>query len=185
MNLNKVYLLGTLSREPETRETHCGTTVTRIMLSVSRDYFSRERNQRVRETDSIEVQAWGPPGAARRPGGGSSVFVEGRLKLDSWETPTGERRQRLVVHLENFASAGSPAAAATPPARASPLPRARARRRSRARRARQEGGVEGGRSGADAGPGGGPESSGRRKPRRASGRRGRRRAVPRRDGSRP
>ncbi len=108
MNVNKLYLIGTLKLDPETRETHSGSSVTRIVLTVFRDYFSKERNQRVREQDSFEVQAWGQLGQQIAQGfkRGASIFIEGRLKQDTWETPTGERRQRTVVHAENFAPVG-------------------------------------------------------------------------------
>ncbi len=108
MNLNKVYLLGQVDRDPESRDTHSGSTVVRVVLAISRDYFSKERNQRVRETDKIEVQAWGRSGEllAQQVKKGGQIFIEGRLKLDTWETPTGEKRQRVVVHLENFAPIG-------------------------------------------------------------------------------
>jgi single-strand DNA-binding protein len=168
--LNKVYLLGSLTREPESRETHSGSTVVRAIVAVSRDYFSKERNQRVRETDAIEVQAWGHLGAqlASQAHKNSALFVEGRLKVDSWETPTGERRQRLVVHLESFAVVApgqrvamlAPAAGAAGAAVATGSP---------------EGGeevVEEAGEGAPAGAG--PGASGRRKRRRRRG--------PRRDG---
>jgi single-strand DNA-binding protein len=116
VNLNKLYLVGTLKTDPETRETHSGSSVTRVVVTVHRDYFSKERNQRVRESDSFEVQAWGPLGQeiARQLKKGSQIFVEGRLKQDSWETPTGERRQRTVVHAESFAPVG-PLGVATVP----------------------------------------------------------------------
>ncbi len=113
MNLNKLYLVGTLKTDPETRETHSGSTVTRIVLTVHREYFSKERNQRVRESDSFEVQAWGGLGQqiAHQFKKGSQILIEGRLKQDSWETPTGERRQRIVVHAESFAPVGATTAA--------------------------------------------------------------------------
>lgn len=113
MNLNKLYLVGTLKSDPETRETHSGSSVTRINVTVHRDYFSKERNQRVRESDAFEVQAWGPLGQqiAQQFKKGATIFIEGRLKQDTWETPTGERRQRTVVHAENFMSTGTRIAA--------------------------------------------------------------------------
>jgi single-strand DNA-binding protein len=154
LNLNKLYLIGTLKLDPETRETHSGSSVTRIVLTVYRDYFSKERNQRVREQDSFEVQAWGQLGQQIAQGfkRGSSIMIEGRLKQDTWETPTGERRQRTVVHAENFAPVG-------------------------ARTGAPEGAPVGAEGAAEEGPtptAGGPGASGKRKRRRRRG--------PRRDG---
>ncbi|MEZ0230382.1 MAG: single-stranded DNA-binding protein, partial [Planctomycetota bacterium] len=169
MNLNKLYLVGQLKTDPETRETHSGSSVTRIVVTVHRDYFSKERNQRVRESDSFEVQAWGALGQqiAQQFKKGSNILIEGRLKQDTWETPTGERRQRTVVHAENYmpvgvgggipvgglsvaaGAAGSEGAAAGP------------------------GGAEDGPTPSVGGPGG-PGASGKRKRRRRRG--------PRRDG---
>jgi single-strand DNA-binding protein len=161
VNLNKLYIVGTLKTDPETRETHSGSSVTRIVLTVHRDYFSKERNQRVRESDSFEVQAWGGLGQqiAQQFKKGAQILIEGRLKQDTWETPTGERRQRTVVHAENYAPvgvgmpAGAPAEGAEAPSGA------------------EEGPTP------TAGPPGAPGTSGKRKRRRRRG--------PRRDGLPP
>jgi len=124
VNLNKLYLVGTLKQDPETRETHSGSSVTRIVVIVFREYFSKERNQRVREQDSFEVQYWGQLGleVAKQFKRGSQILVEGRLKQDTWETPTGEKRQRTVVHGESYALVGAtaPVAAGAEGAAAAP-----------------------------------------------------------------
>lgn len=102
--MNKVYLVGNLARDPEVRQTHSGKSVVRILVVTSHDWFSREQNKRVRETDFIDVQAWGRPGEliAQTMKKGQPIFVEGRLKLDTWQSPEGEKRSKLVVNLESF-----------------------------------------------------------------------------------
>ncbi|MBI3725745.1 single-stranded DNA-binding protein [bacterium] len=126
MNLNKVYLLGTLTRDPEVRETHSGQSVARVTVAVSRDYFSKERNARVRETDAIEVQAWGRSGEllAQQVRRGSPIFVEGRLKLATWETTEGELAEGEI-------GAGAPIVAGAPGVPGAPGTSGRRKRRRR------------------------------------------------------
>jgi single-strand DNA-binding protein len=104
VNINKVYLVGNLARDPEVRQTHSGKSVVRVLVVTTHDWFSREQNKRVRETDFIDVQAWGRPGEliAQTMKKGQAIFVEGRLKLDTWQSPEGEKRSKLVVNLESF-----------------------------------------------------------------------------------
>ncbi len=102
-NLNKVFLIGNLTRDPELKYTPSGTAVASLGVAVARRYRSQDGEQK-EETCFVEVEAW-----ARRAevmseylSKGSPVFIEGRLRLDTWETAQGDKRSRLKVVAENF-----------------------------------------------------------------------------------
>ena len=102
-NLNKVLLIGRLTRDPETRSTGGGSSVVQLGLAVNRTYTRRDSGERVEETCFVDVEAWGRTGEtiARYMKKGRQIFIEGRLKFDSWERD-GQRRSKLSVVCENF-----------------------------------------------------------------------------------
>lgn len=102
-NLNKVLLIGRLTRDPETRSLPSGASVVSFGLAVNRVYNRRETGEKVEETCFVDVDAWGRTGEtiARYMKKGRQIFIEGRLKFDSWERD-GQRRSKLSVVAENF-----------------------------------------------------------------------------------
>src|SRR5262245_58860266 len=102
-NLNKVMLSGRLTRDPETRHTPSGQSVTNFGIAVNRTYRKKDSDEKVEETTFVDVEAWGQTGEtfARYMKKGRQVYVEGRLKLDSWEKD-GQKRSKLSVVMENF-----------------------------------------------------------------------------------
>jgi single-strand DNA-binding protein len=102
-NLNKVLLIGRLTRDPETRATGGGSSVVQLGLAVNRTYTRRDSNERVEETCFVDVEAWGRTGEtiARYMKKGRQIFIEGRLKFDTWEKE-GQRRSKLSVVCDNF-----------------------------------------------------------------------------------
>ncbi len=108
-NLNKVQLMGNITRDPEVRYTPRGTAVTDISLAINRT-FSGEDGERREETTFVDITFWGRQaeiiGEYMRKG--RPLYVEGRLQLDSWEDKTtGQQRSRLKVVGENFQFLGS------------------------------------------------------------------------------
>lgn len=102
-HLNKVLLLGNLTREPELRATPKGLSVAQFGLAVNRLYKSDDGEPR-EETTFVELEAWGRQAEAisRYLNKGSMCLVEGRLRLDTWEEKnTGEKRSRLRVVVES------------------------------------------------------------------------------------
>ena len=101
-SLNKVFLMGNLTRDPELRYTPSGTPVCEFGLAVNRRYTTREGEQRD-ETCFVDVTMWGKRGVVISEyfTKGRPIFIEGRLKYDSWESAEG-RRSKLVVVAENF-----------------------------------------------------------------------------------
>src|SRR6059036_2839554 len=101
-SLNKVMLMGNLTRDPEVRYTPKGTAVAEIGLAVNRT-FTAENGEKREETTFVDVTLWGRQAevAAEYLKKGRPVFIEGRLQMDSWEDKTtGQKRTKLKVVAE-------------------------------------------------------------------------------------
>jgi single-strand DNA-binding protein len=114
--LNKVFLIGNLTRDPELRVTPKGTAICQFGLAVNRQYKDESGATRD-ETAFIDIEAWGKQGelCSKYLQKGSLSFIEGRLRFDSWEDKTsGQKRTKLKVVLENvqFLSRGGGGGAA-------------------------------------------------------------------------
>lgn len=126
-NLNRVMLIGNLTRDPELRATPKGTAICSFSLAVNRRFKSETGEDR-EEVTYVDIEAWGKAGEniAKYCTKGRPLFVEGRLRLDQWEDKnTKEKRSRMKVVCENFQFLGgrdsAPESAARPaaaPARA-------------------------------------------------------------------
>ena len=94
---NRVVLVGNLTRDPELRYISSGTAVTEIGLAVN-DLRKNQSGEWVDETQFIDITLWARTAevASEYLGKGDSLLVEGRLKLDSWETD-GQKRSKLRV----------------------------------------------------------------------------------------
>ena len=103
-NLNKVLLMGNLTRDPELRFTPKGTALAQLGLAVNRRWKD-ETGQMKEEVTFIDVTAFGAQ--AENIGKyfkkGRPIFIEGRLRLDSWDDKqTNQKRSKLSVVLESF-----------------------------------------------------------------------------------
>ncbi|MHC4956182.1 MAG: single-stranded DNA-binding protein [Planctomycetota bacterium] len=103
-DFNKVILMGRLTRDPEMRYTPSGMALTKIGLAVGRRYFNKNSQQTVEETTFVDCESWGKQAETinQYMKKGRPIFIEGRLKFDSWETKEGQRRSKLGVVIENF-----------------------------------------------------------------------------------
>lgn len=135
-NLNRVLLIGNLTRDPELRVTPKGTSICQFGLAVNRT-FKDGAGQSREETTFIDIEAWGRQGEviSKYCSKGRPLFVEGRLRFDQWEDKnSGQKRSRLSVVLENFqfiggrgdgeGENGGGGGAGASPERHSPPPRA-------------------------------------------------------------
>lgn len=106
-SFNKVILLGNLTRDPETRVTANGNTICKLGMAVSRVYSTRD-GERKEETTFVDIDAFGKQAEVitKYMRKGRPLMVEGRLKLDQWETNDGQKRSKLGVILENFQFVG-------------------------------------------------------------------------------
>jgi len=103
-NLNKVMLIGNLTRDPELRYTPKGTPVADIGLAINR-YWNNEQGQRQEETTFVDVTLWSRQAelAQQYLSKGRGVYIEGRLQMDTWEDrTTGQKRSKLKVVGENM-----------------------------------------------------------------------------------
>lgn len=101
-NLNKILLIGNLTRDPEVRYTPKGTAVGELGLAVNRRAPDGNGGYND-ETTFIDVTLWGnnAENAQKYLAKGRSVFIEGRLQLDSWEDKqSGQKRTKLKVVAE-------------------------------------------------------------------------------------
>lgn len=102
-SFNRVVLVGNLTRDPELRSTPNGTPVCRFSLAMSRQYKNADGSAR-EEVVFVEIDSFGRQAEtiARYMSKGRPILVEGRLRLDQWESQSGEKRSRLMVVAENF-----------------------------------------------------------------------------------
>jgi single-strand DNA-binding protein len=97
-SFNRVILIGNLTRDPELRYIPSGTAVTEIGLAVN-DRRKGANGEWIDETTFVDVTLWGRQAevATEYLSKGSPVFIEGRLKLDSWQDKEGQKRSKLRV----------------------------------------------------------------------------------------
>lgn len=102
-SLNKVLLIGNLTRDPDVKMLSSGRPVCNFGLALNRSYKDGEGNRK-EEVTFVDVECYGPRAEAvgRFFTKGRSIFVEGRLKLDQWESKEGEKRSAIRVVLDNF-----------------------------------------------------------------------------------
>jgi single-strand DNA-binding protein len=103
-NLNKVMLIGNLTRDPELRYTPSGKAVADISLAINR-VWNNDAGQKQEETIFVDVTLWGRQAelAQQYLGKGRGVYIEGRLQMDTWDDKeTGKKRSRLKVVGDNL-----------------------------------------------------------------------------------
>ena len=118
-NLNKVFLIGNLTRDPELRYVPSGTAVASFGMAINRTYTTQS-GERKEETCFVRITVWGRQAETCNQflSRGSLVFVEGRLIYRTWET-NGQKRSTLEVRADRVQFLGRPRpgeASAEPPA---------------------------------------------------------------------
>src|SRR2546428_9552008 len=123
-SLNKVLLLGNLTRTPELRHTPGNTAVADLRLAVNRNYTLQNGEKR-EDTCFLTVVVWGKQAETCREylDKGSPVLIEGRLQTRDWEAKDGQKRTvtEVVAERVQFMGRGRGAAPATVPAAAEPF----------------------------------------------------------------
>lgn len=102
-SLNKVLLIGNLTRDPELRYTPSGAAVCTFGLATNRYYVASDGAKK-EETEFIKIVAWNKLGelCSQLLSKGRKVYVEGRLQTRSWETPDGQNRQTTEVVIDDM-----------------------------------------------------------------------------------
>ena len=101
-SLNKVFLIGNVTRDPEIRYTPGGSAICTLGLATNRKFTTSSGEER-EEVCFVDIDVWGKQAenchANLRKG--APIFVEGRLKFDQWDDrDTGRKRSRLLVTAE-------------------------------------------------------------------------------------
>ncbi len=115
-SLNKVILIGNLTADPELKYTSSGTARTRFSIAINRQYKD-STGQLQDEVTFIPIVAWGTQAenCAQYLTKGRSVAVDGRLRIDTFETAEGERRKVIEVVASNIQFLGGPPRSASEP----------------------------------------------------------------------
>lgn len=102
-DINRVTLIGRLTRDPELRHTQNGTAVSNFSIAVSRTWSKDGEKQE--EVSFIDCEAWAKTAEVivQYVKKGHRVGLEGRLKQDSWDdNETGKKRSKLKIVVDNF-----------------------------------------------------------------------------------
>lgn len=102
-SLNKIFLIGNLTRNPDLRGTPGGASICELGLAVNRRYTSN--GQEKEEVVFIDVNVWGKIAESchRNLTKGSQIMVEGRLTMDKWQDRnSGETRRKIIVTADNI-----------------------------------------------------------------------------------
>ena len=98
--LNKIILMGRLTRDPELRRTNSGTAVASFSLAVDRDFKAQNGET---ETDFIDIVAWRNTAefVSKYFSKGRMAVVEGRLQIREWTDKEGHKRRTAEVQADN------------------------------------------------------------------------------------
>ncbi|MDD5422541.1 MAG: single-stranded DNA-binding protein [Candidatus Omnitrophota bacterium] len=102
-NLNKVFLIGNLTRDPELRYIPSGSAVATFTVAVNR-VFKSQTGEKKEQTSFLRVVVWGRRAevCGEYLSKGSPVFVEGRLQSRDWQTQDGQKRNTVEVVADNI-----------------------------------------------------------------------------------
>ena len=97
-SMNRVFLMGNLTRDPEPRYIPSGTADANFGLAVNRTYTTQD-GERKEDVCFVEIVTWAKTAknCANYLSKGRPVLVEGRLQFRSWETDDGQKRSKLEV----------------------------------------------------------------------------------------
>jgi len=106
-SLNKVFLMGNLTRDPELRYTPGGLAVASFGIAVNRTWTAKTGEQKD-EVCYVDINIFGRRAevVGEYFSKGSPIFIEGRLQFSQWETKEGQKRNTLRVIAENFQCIG-------------------------------------------------------------------------------
>jgi single-strand DNA-binding protein len=101
--------MGNLTRDPEVKYTPKGTAVGDLAIAINDSYKAQDGT--IKETVTyVDIEVWGRQAETCKQylAKGRSVFVEGQLKLDQWESPQGEKKSRMRVRADRVQFLGGP-----------------------------------------------------------------------------
>lgn len=105
--VNKVILIGNLGKDPEVRYLESGSAVANVTLATTERYKDRNGNQ-VENTEWHDLEMW--EGLAKIAEQylkkGNSIYVEGKIKTDSWQDEAGNKKYRTRIRVQNMTMLG-------------------------------------------------------------------------------
>lgn len=106
---NRIIIIGNLTRDPEYKQLTSGQPVCRLGVASNRQYKNKQTGSLVQEVCFIDVDVFGPQAESCRQylQKGRPVLVEGRLKLDTWQSPDGQNRSKHSIIAEKVVFLGS------------------------------------------------------------------------------
>ncbi|MDO9463887.1 MAG: single-stranded DNA-binding protein [bacterium] len=107
-NLNKVFLMGNLTRDPELKYIPSGTAVADFSIAINR-FFKNKEGTKTEDTCFVRVVVWAnqAESCAKYLSKGRPVFIEGRLQSRSWEDKDGQKRSAMEVVAERVQFLGT------------------------------------------------------------------------------
>ena len=117
MDLNKVMIIGRLTRDPEGKTTPSGQNVCTFGLATNRMWTDANSGQKQERVEYHNIVAWGKLAdiCTQYLGKGRKVYVEGRLQTRNWEAQDGTKRNRTEIVCENMIMLESKGGAAPGP----------------------------------------------------------------------
>jgi single-strand DNA-binding protein len=106
---NRIVLVGNLTRDPQLSYTPANTAVCKFGIATNHKFKDRDGNMR-EEVCFVDCTVFGRGGETfnQYMGKGRTVLVEGRLHLNQWTTPEGDKRSKHEVVVDNFTFLGGP-----------------------------------------------------------------------------
>ena len=100
---NKVLLMGNLTRDVQLKSLPSGQPVAEIGIAINRKYKTKDGQDR-EEVTYVDCECWGPRAEVINKyfSKGKPIFIEGRLRLDSWEDKDGQKRSKMRVVIDDF-----------------------------------------------------------------------------------
>ena len=117
MSLNKVFLIGNLTRDPESRTTPSGQMVCSFAVATNRAWTNQQTGERQEKAEFHNIVAWGKLAdiVSKYLARGRRVYLEGRLQTRDWQGQDGVKRYRTEIVAENVIMLDRPPGAANAP----------------------------------------------------------------------
>lgn len=109
MSLNRLTIIGNLTRDPEARTTTGGTNIVTFSVATNYKWKAKDSGEQKEEVEYHNVKAFGKVAdiVMQYLKKGAKVYIEGRLRTEHWEDKTGTKKQRTVVMLESMLMLGN------------------------------------------------------------------------------
>lgn len=112
-SFNRVIMAGNLTRDPDYKQLTSGQAVCRLGLASNRQFKNKQSGDMIQEVCYIDIDVWGPQAESCRQylQKGRPILVEGRLKLDTWDDASGQKRSKHSIVADRVVFLGSNAQA--------------------------------------------------------------------------